>query len=130
MEQKISNIEIPVYFTFTELTKTDTGIANQPQSFVQILNLLSLATFLDDIRERYGKPIYVNSAYRTKDVNAVVDGAPRSLHLQGRAADIRPCADPFTSFEENLKNLYSVLEEERDNVTELILYPNFIHVAL
>ena len=130
MDTKISLAYQPIFFTFKELIVTDTQLYNTPSSFIQVLNLHTLALFLDDIREEYGKPIHVNSAYRTKDVNVAVNGSSRSLHLQGRAADIRPCSDSVVSYEENLKNLYAVLDKKREFLSELILYPNFIHVAL
>jgi len=44
---------------------------------------------LDELRERMGQPIIVTSAYRDPIHNARVGGAPKSLHKQGRAFDIR-----------------------------------------
>lgn len=44
---------------------------------------------LQIIREYFGKPVYINSAYRTKDYNKKVGGASNSQHLYGKAADIR-----------------------------------------
>lgn len=44
---------------------------------------------LQQLRNMIGKPIIINSAYRTPSHNKVVGGNPNSLHLQGKAADIR-----------------------------------------
>lgn len=45
---------------------------------------------LNDIREAYGKPIVVNSGYRSPAHNAAVGGVQNSMHVLGKAADIRP----------------------------------------
>lgn len=52
-------------------------------------NLKALAeNVLDPLREWYGKPIYVNSGYRSPQLNRIVGGAPTSQHMKGEAADI------------------------------------------
>lgn len=52
-------------------------------------NLKALAeNVLDPLREWYGKPIYVNSGYRSPQLNRIVSGAPTSQHMKGEAADI------------------------------------------
>ncbi len=47
-----------------------------------------LVALLQDIRDHFGKPITINSAYRTPSHNAAVGGASSSQHLKGTAADI------------------------------------------
>ena len=47
---------------------------------------------LDPARERYGKPICVNSGYRCARHNAAVGGVVGSQHMRGEAADIC-CSD-------------------------------------
>lgn len=47
-----------------------------------------LVALLQKIREHFGKPVTVNSAYRTAAWNAKQGGAPKSQHLLGMAADI------------------------------------------
>ena len=49
-----------------------------------------LYDLLNEIRMAFGKPIIVNSGYRSPEHNAAVGGVPDSLHVQGLAADIRP----------------------------------------
>lgn len=52
-------------------------------------NLTALvAAVLDPLRERYGKPINVNSGFRCKELNRLVKGAVNSQHMRGEAADI------------------------------------------
>ena len=47
-----------------------------------------LVTVLQSIRTHFGKPVTINSAYRTASHNKSVGGAAYSQHLYGMAADI------------------------------------------
>lgn len=47
-----------------------------------------LVTILQKIRNHFGKPVIINSAYRTVGKNNAVGGVARSQHLYGTAADI------------------------------------------
>lgn len=51
------------------------------------MNLVLLAA-LDQLREEYGKPIYVSSGWRCPSHNAEVGGVSNSQHVLGNAADI------------------------------------------
>lgn len=42
----------------------------------------------DMLRNLYRKPIIITSGYRTASYNQQIGGAERSMHLQGKAADI------------------------------------------
>lgn len=80
------------YFTIKELCKSSTatkkGIDNSPNSEI-INNLEQLVdNILDPLREKYGKPIHVNSGYRCSALNKAVNGSKTSHHLLGLAADI------------------------------------------
>jgi uncharacterized protein YcbK (DUF882 family) len=80
------------YFTITELCKSSTAtqkkIDNTPNSEV-VNNLEKLVEYiLDPLRERYGKPIHVNSGYRCPALNKAVNGSKTSHHMTGLAADI------------------------------------------
>ncbi|HMO09593.1 MAG TPA: D-Ala-D-Ala carboxypeptidase family metallohydrolase [Paracoccaceae bacterium] len=44
---------------------------------------------LQELRRRLGRPMMLNSAYRSPEHNAAVDGARNSWHLKGRAFDVR-----------------------------------------
>lgn len=48
-----------------------------------------LVGHLQRIRDHYGKPIIITSGYRPAAYNKSVNGATSSLHIDGRAADIR-----------------------------------------
>lgn len=49
---------------------------------------MDLVEVLQKIRDHFGKPVNINSAYRTPTYNKKVDGATQSQHLYGMAADI------------------------------------------
>ena len=50
--------------------------------------LAELRAMFNPLRERWGKPLYVTSGYRTPEHNRKVGGRPQSQHLQGRAVDM------------------------------------------
>ena len=80
------------YFTLTELTHSVTAkahsIDNTPMAGAVPLMVELIDKVLDPIRERWGVPIYVNSGYRSPELNKLVGGAKTSYHLRGMAADI------------------------------------------
>lgn len=48
-----------------------------------------LLTLLENIRNHVGKPVHLNSGYRSPEYNAMLKNAsPRSQHCHGKAADI------------------------------------------
>jgi len=47
-----------------------------------------LAWLLQSVRDHFGRPVRINSGYRTKAYNALVGGASESQHVLGTAADI------------------------------------------
>ena len=80
------------FFTIEELCASEKakerGINNTPSSEV-IYNLRMLVIFvLDPLRRKYGKPIHVNSGYRSPQLNKAVGGVKTSQHLKGQAVDI------------------------------------------
>jgi hypothetical protein len=77
-------------FTLEELTHTDhREFTNEPNESEKA-NLVRLAVFLEQIKELLGgKPIMVNSAFRSKQVNDAVGSKDTSQHRTGCAADIR-----------------------------------------
>lgn len=117
------------HFSFTELTKTDTGLKNVPSEMSHVENLLELTKVLENIRKSCGFPIVVNSAYRTPKVNAQVGGVVNSLHLSGRAADI-------TVNLLNFKNNFHILKQVCVNLfeacilSECLIRDRYIHIAI
>lgn len=48
-----------------------------------------LLTLLENIRNHVGKPVHINSGYRSPEYNKTLKNAsPRSQHCHGKAADI------------------------------------------
>jgi putative chitinase len=78
------------HFTLEELTHTDhREFSNEPNAS-EMANLTRLAGFLEQVKEVLGgKPIMVNSAFRSKAVNDAVGSKDSSQHRIGCAADIR-----------------------------------------
>jgi hypothetical protein len=78
-------------FTLEELTHSDIairhGVNNSPNGDV-VVNLTRLANFLEKVRLLLNKPIRINSAYRSPEVNNLVGSKPTSQHCTGCAADI------------------------------------------
>lgn len=113
------------YFTYEELTTTDTGLPNNPVAPCHLVNLADLWMYLNSVRKELGQPVIVNSAYRTPQVNEQVGGVICSKHTQGLAADI------YTS-PMYMDKLYSILLEDKqsDMLSEFIRYSTFFHIAL
>jgi hypothetical protein len=94
-------------FTLEELTHSEMaerkGLDNTPNADVKA-NLVRLAKFLEEIRRVLGRPIMVNSAYRSPEVNTAIGSKPTSQHCIGCAADIKvPGLTPDNIVKEILK---------------------------
>lgn len=82
----------------------------------------TVAGYLQAARDRFGVPIYINSAYRTPAYNKKIGGASKSYHMQGRAVD------------HHAKGKVALLEiakfYESIGCRGIIVYPNsgFIHI--
>ena len=77
-------------FTFEELTHTDHREFDNIPNVEETENLTRLAGFLEQVKEVLGgKPIMVNSAFRSEAVNNAVGSRNTSQHRIGCAADIR-----------------------------------------
>jgi hypothetical protein len=85
-------IHITPNFTLAELTASETaarrGWSNTP-SPSELANLKRLADLLEQVRALLNRPVLVNSAYRSKQVNDAVGSKDTSQHRIGCAADIR-----------------------------------------
>jgi hypothetical protein len=95
------------------------------------------AVFLDDVRDLYGGPLIVTSDARTPEENTAAPGhSPTSLHLVGRAFDLRWLADPealwrfvdavyVTAGERSVE--LELVHGPRDQHLHVGLYPNGAH---
>jgi len=78
------------HFTLDELTHTDHREFDNVPNESELANLKRLAAFLETVKSAVGgKPIIINSAFRSKQVNDAVGSSDKSQHRLGCAADIR-----------------------------------------
>lgn len=78
------------HFSLAELTVTNHRQFDNTPNAAEIANLTRLAQFLELVKAKLdGKPIMVNSAFRSKQVNDSVGSKDTSQHRLGCAADIR-----------------------------------------
>jgi len=78
------------HFTLEELTHTDHRQFDNTPNDAELANLQRLAEFLEKVKMVLrGKPIMINSAFRSKQVNDAVGSKDSSQHRVGCAADIR-----------------------------------------
>ena len=76
-------------FTLEEMVATSHKRLQDTPTLDVVQNLQKLCVLvLQPLRDTLGAPVYINSGYRSKRLNARVGGVPNSRHLQGRAADI------------------------------------------
>jgi len=78
------------HFSLEELTHTDHRTLDNTPNDQEKANLQRLAEFLEQVKSALGgKPLMVNSAFRSKAVNDAVGSKDTSQHRLGCAADIR-----------------------------------------
>ena len=78
------------HFSLAELTHTDHRQFDNTPNDAELKNIQRLAEFLEQVKTVLGgKPIMVNSAFRSKQVNDAVGSKDTSQHRIGCAADIR-----------------------------------------
>jgi uncharacterized protein YcbK (DUF882 family) len=78
------------HFSLAELTHTDHRQFDNTPNEAELKNIQRLAEFLEQVKTVLGgKPIMVNSAFRSKQINDAVGSKDTSQHRIGCAADIR-----------------------------------------
>lgn len=100
------------HFSPAEIASRDTG---------ELLVNEEALDALERLRTALGRPMIVNSAYRTAAHNKAVGGAPHSQHMLGKAFDVSMANHDPAQF---------VKEARRAGFRGIGLYPrsNFIHV--
>jgi len=121
-------------FTIDELTRTGTGLPNDPPPAALVALSKLCEHLLEPLRARWGgHPIRVNSGFRSDAVNRKIHGSDTSDHLRGCAADIEiPHAFVGDAFRE-LHQLWT--DGEIPLLKQAIRYgdaerPHFIHVSI
>lgn len=112
-KSKDGNVQLSTNFKVKEFACTD---GSDP-----IFIAPKLVTILQKIRTNFGKPVTINSAYRTASKNKAVGGATHSQHLYGTAADIvvKGVAP---------KTVAAYVEKLLPNTGGIGIYDTFVHV--
>jgi hypothetical protein len=83
-------MNLSTHFTLEELTHTDHREYENTPNETELENLKRLANFLEEVKTVLGgRPVMVNSAFRSKQVNDAVGSRDSSQHRIGCAVDIR-----------------------------------------
>lgn len=103
------------------------------------MNIDALVGMLDSVRDKFGRPIKVNSGYRCEKHNRKVGGARNSQHMTGEAADIAAEHNGYTNMtawkEANRLIAGLIIREGKfdqlilENVGEKDLLPQWVHVS-
>ena len=113
-------MKLSTNFSISEFQSKD-GSETPP---MVILNLRKLAKNIQVLRDYIGKPIKINSGYRSPQHNAKIGGAKNSQHLTGKAVDIR--VDGMTP-----KQLFDIIETLQNkgkmDIGGLKAYNSFVH---
>ena len=109
-------------FTVAEIANNS---ANDLCKLVFTPELVSFAALLQTLRDQHGKPLKVNSWYRTAEFNRRVGGSSNSLHLQGRAVDLDVSSH---SEQERLVKLWREICLANNRIGGANLYPSLIHL--
>ena len=79
-------------FTLEEMTVSEyadrNNLSNKPNDEI-LSEMKRLADFLEKVRTVFDRPIHINSAFRSQEVNKAIGGQKNSQHCKGQAADIR-----------------------------------------
>lgn len=120
METKITK-----NFTLEELCHSNMAVAKDLKNIPdekQTRNLKALAVnLLQPVRDIYGKPMYINSGFRSPEVNKAVGGSPDSQHMKGEAADV---------VSEHPAELVECLKRSGLDFDQCIQYSTFVHLSL
>jgi uncharacterized protein YcbK (DUF882 family) len=85
-------MKISEHITYDEATLSPTairnGISNQPNE-QELSNMQQVAeNCFEPLRKMWGKPIKINSFFRSQSLNQLVGGSPLSQHTKGQAIDM------------------------------------------
>lgn len=132
-DEKTKTMErISKHISYSEATKSSAAKAAKVDNTPGVVELASMRLLAENVfeplREWYGKPIKINSFYRSKALNTAVGGSSTSDHVKGMAIDL-----DTPSNAEN-KKLFDWL---KDNVeyTQLIWEygdksgPDWVHIS-
>lgn len=120
MEDRISR-----NFKYSEFSKSDTAarlhLNNAITDWEVRDNIKALVEdVLQPLRDAWGGPIFINSGYRSPEVNKAVGGVETSQHVLGQASDCG-CTDPYA--------LAKLAKKMRLDYDQMGIYPSFVHLS-
>lgn len=125
-------MKITKNFTLEELLRSATAsrlsIPNTPSLSVTHNLILLCNHILQPLRNAYGKPIIVNSGYRSPELNKAIGGAKNSQHMRGQAADIKGSCGTIPQENRHLFELIQKLNLPFDQLIDEKNY-SWIHVS-
>ena len=112
-------------FDWKEFEKSDTAsrlhIVNVINDWEVRDNIKALVEdVLQPLRDKWGGPLFINSGYRSKELNEAVGGVETSQHRKGQAADVG-VTDPYA--------LAKLAKRMRLPYDQMIIYPSFVHFS-
>ncbi|HUD30335.1 MAG TPA: D-Ala-D-Ala carboxypeptidase family metallohydrolase [Novosphingobium sp.] len=82
------DIMLTPHFRLSELIRTSHKADNWPSTPDEILKLRYLCHWvLEKVRAHFGRPVTINSGYRSQAVNELVKGVTDSQHMKAEAVD-------------------------------------------
>ena len=112
-------------FDWKEFEKSDTAsrlhIVNVINDWEVRDNIKALVdNILQPLRDAWGGPLFINSGYRSPELNKAVGGATTSQHTKGCAADVG-VTDPLA--------LAKLAKKMRLQFDQMIIYASFVHFS-
>ena len=112
-------------FRYSEFSKSDTAsrlhIVNVINDWEVRDNIKALVdNILQPLRDAWGGPLFINSGYRSPELNKAVGGVPTSQHCLGESADV-DCTDPLA--------LAKLVIKMKLDFDQLGVYNSFIHLS-
>lgn len=112
-------------FDWKEFEKSDTAsrlhIVNVINDWEVRDNIKALVEdVLQPLRDKWGGPLFINSGYRSKELNEAVGGVETSQHRKGQAADVG-VTDPLA--------LARLVKRMKLDFDQMGLYPSFVHLS-
>ena len=121
MKENLNAVRLSAHFMLKEFLNLSKHPENIP-TMQAVANLTyGCHLLLEPARQIVG-PIIINSGYRSEAVNRKVGGVPKSQHLIGQAADIRP-QDPA-----QFQRLVDFLRHH-DLTDQLLTGSNWLHIS-
>ena len=121
MKENLNEVKLSPHFLLSEFLNLSKYLENIP-TMQAVANLTYGCHLLLEPARLIVGPIIINSGFRSEAVNRKVGGVPKSQHLIGQAADIRP-KDPA-----QFQRLVDFLRHH-DLTDQLLTGSNWLHIS-